>query len=121
MEKLNDGTIYPQVEAERIVIEELLECGNIKLFSFNNLHGITTDLNHYKDSIHYGEWINSFILQSIHDNYCLITKDNYRAYLDEELEFYSTFSYEQMNGQSDYEDDRIAALRLIETENSTEE
>ena len=103
-----------QVEAERIVIEELLKYDNIKLYSFNNLTDITTDLNNYKDTTHYGDWINSLMLRYMYDGKCLLTAENYEAYLEEERQFWSTFDYTLMNGQEDYEDDSLAAQLLYD-------
>ena len=72
----------------------MLECKNIKLYSFNNHWDITTNLDNYKDMLHYGEWINAEILHMIHDDIGLLTKDNYEEYIEKEREFYSNYSYE---------------------------
>lgn len=111
---VNDGTIYRQIEAEELVIEEILKYDNIKLYSFNNLTDITTDLNNYKDTIHYGSWINSLMLRYMHDGKCLLTYDNYEEYLEEELSFYTSFDYSQLNDQEDYENDYFAEALLNE-------
>lgn len=94
---VNDGTIYRQIEAERLIIEEILKFSNIKLYSFNNLTDITTNLNNYKDSTHYGEWINELILQYMYDGECLLSYVNYELYLEKELLFYSTYDYTLLN------------------------
>ncbi len=106
---VDDGTIYRQTEAERIMIEELLPYENIKLFSFNNLINITTNLNNYKDAVHYGQWINSLMLRYMHDDKCLLTVENYEAYLNEEISLYLTYDYNALNGQVDYENDYYSA------------
>lgn len=105
----NDGTIYKQIEAESYAIELILKYPNIHLYSFNMLTDITTDLNNYKDSTHYGQWINSLMLRYMKNNKCLLTKENYRSYLDEELKFYTSFDYSSLNDQIDYEDDLYKA------------
>lgn len=106
------GKLGIRVESERIVIEELLKHDNIKLFSFNNRTDITTDLNHYYDYIHYGEWINSWILHYIHKGEYQLTGENYRQYLADEYDFYSTYDYDQLLTQEDYEDDTKAAVQI---------
>lgn len=111
---LNDGTIYKQIEAEELIIEEILKVDNIKLYSFNNLTDITTDINNYKDPHHYGSWINSLMLQYMYDEKCLLTHDNYKEYLKEELSFYTSFDYGQLNNQVDYENDYFAEALLNE-------
>lgn len=106
------GKICQQIEGERYVIEMILECDNIKLFSFNLRTDITTDLNNYKDPAHYAEWINSLMLKWMHDGKYQLTKDNYEQYLEDELNFYTSFDYESLNEQEDYEDDLYAAALL---------
>lgn len=112
--KTRDGSIYKQIEAERLIIEEILKCENIKLFSFNNRTDITTDLNNYKDSVHYGEWINSLMLRWMHDGEYMLTRENYETYLAEELAFYTSYDYTSIVDQIDYENDYYAAALLNE-------
>lgn len=106
------GTCYRQLEAERYIIELILNHDNIHLYSFNNRTDITTDINHYKDATHYGQWINSMILKWIYDGKYLLTKENYLDYLEQEYSFYTTFDYASINGQQDYESDFYAAALL---------
>lgn len=103
-----------QIEAEQYIIELLLECDNVRLYSFNNRTDITTDLNHYKDAGHYASWINSLMLGWMYNGEGLLTWENYKDYLEEELLFYTTFDYESLNGQIDYEEDDYAAILLNE-------
>lgn len=114
---VDNGTIYKQIEAEEIAIEQILAHDNIKLFSFNNLTGITTDINNYKDTEHYGDWINSLMLRYMYDGKCRLTYDNYKEYLDHELNYYLTFDYNSLNGQVDYENDYYAGALLNQTIN----
>lgn len=107
-----DRSVNRQIEAEQYVIELLLEYDNIKLYSFNNRTDITTDLNHYKDALHYATWINSLMLKWMHDGEYLLTKENYMDYLEEERAFYTEFDYESLNGQKDYECDDYAGALL---------
>lgn len=111
-ESLENGTIYKEIEAMEIAFAEILKCPNIKLFSINNRFDLTTDLNHYKDSTHYGEWINSLMLHYMHDDQYLLTAKNYKAHLYSILRYYCTFDYTQMNDQPDYDDDYYAAFLL---------
>lgn len=106
------GRIYQQIEAEKYIIELILEHENIHLFSFNNRTDIITDLNNYKDAIHYGQWINSLMLRWMHEGQYLLTKDNYQEYINEELSFYTSFNYNTLNSQVDYENDFYAAALL---------
>lgn len=108
----NEGTIFKQIEAEQYVIELILQHPNIHLYSFNNRTDITTDLNNYKDAPHYGQWVNSLILRWMKDGKYLLTKANYLDYLEEELQFYSSYDYMKLNDQIDYESDFYAAALL---------
>ena len=110
--KVTDGTIYKQIEAEEYIIEQILECENIKLFSFNNRTDITTDLNHYKDAIHYGVWINSLMLKWMYSDQYLLTKENYKDYVAQELAFYISYDYGVLATQTDYENDYYADALL---------
>lgn len=109
---VDNGSINKWIEAEKYIIELILEHPNIHLYSFNNRTDITTDLNHYKDLTHYGEWINSAMLQWMYDGKYLLTKENYQDYLNAELEFYSNFDYTSINDQEDYESDYYAAALI---------
>lgn len=112
---INAGTFNKQIEAEQIEIEEILKVDNIKLYSFNNLTEITTDLNNYKDSPHYAEWVNSLMLRYMKDEKYLLTQQNYKEYLQQEKEFYWTFDYDScFNTQEDYEQDYYSAALLNE-------
>lgn len=109
-----NGTIDKQIEAEKYIIELILEHPNIRLYSFNNRADITTNLNNYKDDLHYGPWVNSLMLKWMHDGDYLLTKENYANYLEKEYTFYSTFTYCSINAQDDYECDFYAAALLNE-------
>ncbi len=107
-----DGTLYKMLEAEAYITELIVPHKNIHLFSFNNRTDITTDLNNYKDAGHYACWINSLMLKWMHAGQYQLTEDNYKDYLEQEYNFYTTFDYESINGQIDYEADFYAAALL---------
>ena len=114
MEKLEQGTLERMIASERVAIEEMLRHPNIRLYSFNTMFDLTMDLNNYKDYIHYGEWVNSMILRYLYEGKCLLTPENYESYLEEELQFYTTYDYSLLNEQEDYENDLYAAFLLAE-------
>lgn len=91
-----EGKLRYNIELQKIAIEEMLKYPNIRLYSFNNMFGVTGDLNNYKDSTHYGEWINTNILQWMKEGTGLLTPDNYKANLDELYQYYSTFNYQTL-------------------------
>ena len=87
------GEINKNIEVEQYAIELILECPNIKLFSFNTMADITTNLDNYKDAEHYGEWINSKILEFMKNNVGLLTKENYKKYIEDEKALYLNYPY----------------------------
>ena len=107
-----NGTLIKMLEAEAYITELILPHKNIHLFSFNTRTDITTDLNNYKDGYHYGCWINSLMLKWMHDGSYQLTQDNYKDYLKQEYDFYTTFDYSSLDGQVDYEADFFAAALL---------
>ena len=111
-QELEGERLEMEIEAEQITTRELLKCSNIRLYSFNILTDITTDLNNYKDATHYGEWINSMILLYMHEGKCLLTADNWEAVLEAERDFYTGYDYTLMNSQEDYDDDSMAEQLL---------
>ena len=93
---MEDGTVYRLIEAERILIEEMLRHPNIRLFSWNDRPDITANLEEYKDRTHYGPKINSLMLAWMRDGTGLIDREHYEAYLERETELYLTFDYASM-------------------------
>lgn len=89
----NEGTMERHIDAERLAIEELLQCPNIKLYSFSDNFALVCNLDNYNDYIHYGEWVNSQILQWIKNGEHLLTKDNYQTYLENIRRFYHAYDY----------------------------
>lgn len=92
----NKGELVRILEAEKLMVEMILECPNIKLFSFNLMTDITTNLNNYKDATHYGEWINSNIFRYMKEEKGLLTKENYQDYLNSERELYMNYTYDKI-------------------------
>ena len=108
----NDGTMYKLLETESYVTELIIQHKNIHLFSFNCRTDRTTDLNNYKDSLHYASWINSLILKWMRYGHYRLTEENYKDRLKEEFDFYTTFDYESIKNQVDYEADCYAGALL---------
>lgn len=93
----NDGQIDWRIDAEQAAIEEILKYPNIKLYSFCNNFELVCNLDNYKDQAHYGEWVNSLILEWIHNGEYLLTKDNYKEYIKTIREFYNYYDYSSLH------------------------
>ncbi|WP_300622260.1 hypothetical protein [uncultured Fusobacterium sp.] len=90
------GDILKQLEAEKIMIEIILEIPNIELYSFFNNYELITDLNNYTDAGHYNYKINDKILEWISRKEYRLTKENYKKYLEENKEFYLNYDYDKI-------------------------
>lgn len=91
---------YEYVFAEtKFVIEKFLGGGqhnNIKVFYFPADIEITTNFDNYIDYIHYGDWINSYIVKAMSQGNNLLTKENYLEYLNKSKLFYSSYDYKSI-------------------------
>lgn len=90
------GYISRHLEAERVVVNMLLQHDNVHLFSYFDQTDIITNLDNYRDQIHYGEWVNSYILQTMATGEHEITKENYDEYWNYISDFYKNFDYDEL-------------------------
>lgn len=91
-----NGEILKQLEAEKIMIEMILEVPNIELYSFFNNYELITNLDNYTDAGHYSYKINDKILEWISQGKYRLTKDNYKEYLESNKEFYLNYDYDKI-------------------------
>lgn len=91
-----DGTLEKQIMAEKYMIEKILEVPNIELYSFFNNYELITNLDNYKDPNHYISKINEEILDWISKKEYLLTKENYKEYIERNLKFYSNYNYDKI-------------------------
>lgn len=82
--------------AEKYMIEKILEVPNIELYSFFNNYELITNLDNYKDTTHYIAKINEQLLNWISKKEYLLTKENYKEYIEKNLEFYSNYNYDEI-------------------------
>ncbi len=93
----NCGKVNWLIDAEETAIEEILKYPNIKLYSFCNNFELVCNLDNYKDVAHYGEWVNSLILEWMYNDKYLLTKDNYKEYIKTIREFYNSYNYNSLH------------------------
>lgn len=93
----NDGELNRMLDAEQVAIEMLVSIPNIQLFSFFDNFDMICNLDNYRDTAHYGEWINSWILQQMAVGNYRLTSDNYQAYLSSVKAFYTSYDYTALN------------------------
>lgn len=92
-----NGRIEHQISAEEAAIEMLVQVPNIRFYAFDNNFDLVCNLDNYRDPGHYGEWVNSWILEQFQSDEYLLTQDNYQDYLAEIRQFYTTFDYTSLN------------------------
>jgi len=92
-DRANRGWINRFIDAEEIAIKELLQCPNVKLYSFFTNFELVCNLDNYTDQIHYGEWVNSWILEWMGSDEYLVTMDNYQEHIQALREFYGSYDY----------------------------
>lgn len=89
-----EGTVDMHIDAMILASEVLLEADNIQLFSFYTDYTTATDLDNYRDVVHYHSGINSLLLQRMHRGEYRLTKENYLSHWEAVREFYSNYDYE---------------------------
>lgn len=93
----NEGQINWHIDIEQSAIEEILKYPNIKLYSFCNNFELVCNLENYKDQAHYGEWVNSLILKWMYNDDYLLTKENYKEYMETIRQFYNSYDYSSLH------------------------
>lgn len=91
-----EGEIVRRIESIRLATEILNEMPNVHVFGFWDYTSIICNLDNYKDYIHYGDWVNSFILQAMKSGENELTKYNREKYFDSMYQFYSSYDYDSL-------------------------
>lgn len=86
----NDGELKKTLDAERIAMELMVQQSNIEIYSFNDHPEIIEDLRNYQDTVHYGGWINTFILKNVAEGKGRITSANLEWYLEYERQYFES-------------------------------
>ena len=77
-----------------IYYNELTKYDNVYLFDWNDRFEITTDLNYYRDTIHYNGEVNSMILEWMKNGEGRMTQENYRAHFEKIKDFYESYDFD---------------------------
>lgn len=109
----SNGELMRQMELEKYAASLIVPHENIHLFAWDRFD-LWDDLNNFKDSTHYGEWINSWMLLQMKNGEGRLTEENYEEYFRNMYDHYSTFDYDSLASQPDYEDDYYAAELLCD-------
>ena len=90
------GWLEKQIDMEEIATRLMLQCDNIKLYSFCRETEITNDVNNYRDKEHYVAEINDLIMEWILEDKGRITIENYLSLLAWEREYYLNYDYDKL-------------------------
>ena len=90
------GTLELTLEAEKEVIDMLLELDNVHLFSFLDDFELICDFSRYKDYIHHDPNVNSYILGCMASGEHELTEDNLDDYLLRMQQFYTNYDYDAL-------------------------
>lgn len=74
------GFLYKEILMRRYITEKTASCQNVRVFAFDNVDWIVSDLNNYADHYHYRIAINDYIVKSISTNQHLLTINNIDIY-----------------------------------------
>lgn len=91
-----NGTLKNVLKWEKEAIELMYPYENLHLYSFFDDFDMITNLDNYKDYLHYSEDINSYVLQSMANGKHEITADNYEIYCQNTWDFYTTYDYDSI-------------------------
>lgn len=81
------------IDFHKIMAEVLLTADNIQLYDFSSRTEITGNLDNYTDTLHYGEWINSKILEMMHAGEGQLTVETYDDYYESLGKIYAEYDY----------------------------
>lgn len=90
------NTLERQLKAEEVASSMLLECSNVKLYSYNDHYEVITELANYRDKEHYMGWVNDNMLMWMADDEGRVTKENYLDIIAKEREYYGSYDYESI-------------------------
>lgn len=91
-----DGILEKQLEIEKTTTELLLECQNIKLYSFVQETKLSDDLSKFRDKEHYMAETNMDIMNWIYEDKGRVTKENYLDIIEWEREHYMNYDYDKL-------------------------
>ncbi len=89
-----DGSLQNILRWEKEALELMLPYKNVHFFSFFDEFALITNLDNYKDSIHYHEKINSYMLECMAKGIHRVTLENYEDYCQKVWDFYTTYDYD---------------------------
>ena len=94
--EIQAGTLDATIHGVSMTIERLLGYDNVKIYFFQDDTGIITNLDNYKDYTHYRPEINSYMMNSISEDNCRLTLENYKVVLGELKSCVEEYDYNEI-------------------------
>lgn len=94
--EINNGQLDRTLGAENLITKELLKYDNVRLYSFRGNSELICNLDNYKDAKHYGEWVNSQMLQWMKNDEYRITEENLAEYEKNADDLIESYDYDQL-------------------------
>lgn len=94
--QLTEGKLDATLSAMQLTYGKLLKYENVKLFYFQNISEMITNLDNYKDATHYRSSYNEYMLDCFASGEHEITKNNYTHVLDEMKHFAENYDYDNI-------------------------
>lgn len=91
---LREGSLDRTLEGWKLTAQLLLEEENVQLYAFYTDYDTITNLDNYRDNVHYGDHINALLLERMRRQEGLLTRDNYEAYWQEVSDYYHAYDYD---------------------------
>lgn len=89
-----EGSMDRVLEGWKLATELLLDEENVQLYAFFTDYDTITNLDNYRDNVHYGDHINALLLERMSRQEGLLTRDNYEAYWQEVSDYYHAYDYD---------------------------
>ena len=94
--EINNGQLDRTLGAENLITKELLRYDHVRLYSFRCNSELICNLDNYKDAKHYGEWVNSQMLQWMKNDEYRITEENLAEYEKNADDLIKSYDYDQL-------------------------
>lgn len=88
-----EGELDKYIEAQKIAEELLLQCPNVRLYSFWGKTEVIENMDNYRDSTHYSSEVSDDILRWMKNDEGLLTRENYLFELEKQAEYLHSFDY----------------------------
>ena len=91
--QMAEGSIAARMRQIEQLTGELLSYPNVRVFYFQNDYAYITDYDNYCDYTHYRHEMNDYMTECFKTGEYELTKENYKAVLQEAKEWFLTFDY----------------------------